>query len=493
MIDFKKKIEEEDRQIRKEQGEWTESELLSNNKKRKRIVTYIIALVVIGLVFSGRVLISSQNDSSWWTDNGFFGKLKRLVPMSDKTLQGEEDDRINVLLLGMGGEGHDGAYLTDTMMLASFQPSTKKVALVSLPRDLVSPVSGWRKINSINAYAEQKEAGSGGQATSLAIGELLQVPIHYYIRADFSGFSKIIDELGGIEIEVENTFDDYSYPANGQEDNPDYYARFEHLHFDAGRQTMNGETALKYARSRHALGAEGSDFARAKRQQLVLEAIKDKLLSSRTLLNPVVITKLANEFSKNISTDLSAWEMLRFWDLFKEVDRSQIINLVLSDAPDNFLVSGKGEDGAYILTPRSGNFSGIRTVIRNIFMSDDSDVAGTTATEETKKIPMISDNASVIILNGTWITGLATRTSVELAKSKFNILKTGNAPERNYTETTLYDLGHKASGSLSILRDIVSAKIATDTPAWMTAYQTGDTNQPDFILILGTDAESAEY
>jgi len=497
MIDFKKKMEEEERQARRENGNWVEEELLTTNKRRKRIVTYIIAIVVVGLIFSGRVLISSQNSSGWWPESVFFQKLRQLVPLPDKTLQGESDDRINVLLLGMGGEGHDGAYLTDTMMVASFQPSTKKVSLISLPRDLVAPASNWRKINSINAYAEQTTAGSGGEVTSKTIGEMLQIPIQYYIRADFNGFSKIIDELGGIEVNVENAFDDYTYPATGQEDSPNYYARFEHLHFDAGVQTMDGETALKYARSRHALGLEGSDFARAKRQQIVIEAIKNKLLSSRTLLNPVVVTKLVNEFSKDISTNLSAWEMLRFWDLFKNVDRSKIINKVLSDAPDNYLVSGKGDNGAYILTPRSGNFSGITNMVRDIFSTATStDVtSGTVKTAEiVKKVPIISDDTSLVILNGTWITGLATRASIELAKSKFDILKTGNAPERNYTNTTLYTLSSTTSQTIDILKKVVPAKLATDTPAWIaTNYQTGETKQPDLILILGTDAEQTGY
>jgi len=486
MIDFKKKMEEEELQAKKERGELTENEILVSSKKRRRITTYIIAIVVIGLIFSGKILISSQTDNGWWPETGIFGKLKHLVPASDKTLQGESDDRINVLLLGMGGEGHDGAYLTDTMIVASFQPSTKKVALISIPRDMVAPVSNWRKINSVNAYAEKAEAGSGGKVTSEAIGELLEIPIHYYIRVDFSGFSKIIDEMGGIEVNVENTFDDYTYPAEGQEDNPNYYARYEHLHFDAGKQTMNGATALKYARSRHSLGAEGSDFARAKRQQIVLEAMKDKMLSSSTLLNPVVITKLVNDFSKNLSTNLSAWEIVRFWNLFKDVDRSQIINQVLSDAPGNFLVSGKGEDGAYILTPRTGNFSSIIAMVRNIFVDNNAENSG--AETNTEKIETITDNAGVVILNGTWVAGLATRTSNDLTKAGFNIIKTGNAAERDYTETVLYKLGGGSEKSSKVLRNIIPAEIASDTPDWIVEYQSGE-NQPDFILILGTDAE----
>jgi LCP family protein required for cell wall assembly len=489
MIDFKKKMEEEERQAKRAQGIWSEDELLANNKKRNRIVTYIIAVIVVGLVFSGRILISSQSEAGWWPDNTLFKKLKHLVPAADRELKGESDDRINVLLLGMGGEGHEGAYLTDTIMVVSLQPSSKRVAMISLPRDMVAPASGWKKINSINAYAEQNEPGSGGEITSQAIGEMLQIPIHYYVRVDFNSFSKIIDELGGIEIDVENAFDDYTYPISGEEDNPNYYARFEHLHFDAGLQTMDGKTALKYARSRHAYGIEGSDFARAKRQQLVLEAVKNKLLSTRTLLNPVMLTKLANEFSKDITTNLTAWEMLRFWDVFQDVDRSQIINKILSDAPDNFLVASQGDGGAYILVPRTGNFSSLQIMVRNIFADHEPVDSFSNPNNEKEEIPTISSDTNIVILNGTWITGLATRTSAVLDKAKFNILETGNAPERNYSNTVAYALNRNNKKSLEVLKEILPVEVSEELPAWISSYQTTDEALPDIIIVLGSDAE----
>ncbi len=446
-------------------------------------------MIVIGLIFSGKVLISSQNGTDWFSGTGFFDKLKHLVPISDKTLKGEENDRVNVLLLGMGGEGHDGAYLTDTMMLASFQPSTKQISLISIPRDLVAPVSNWQKVNSINAYAEKDNPGGGGEATAKAFAELLQTPIDYYIRVDFDGFSNIINELGGIEINVENVLDDYSYPIFGREDNPNYYSRYEHLRIEKGLQTMDGPLALKYARSRHALGSEGSDFARARRQQLILEAVKNKLLSSKTLLNPVMITKLVNELSKSISTNLNTWEVLRFWEMFKNVDRSQIINKVLSDAPDGLLISGTGENGAYILTPRSGNFSEVRNLVKNIFITSP---AGSVMTP-VKKIVKITDAAQVVILNGTWIGGLAGKTAVILEQSGFVISKIGNAPERNYTQTIVYSLATSTvkEKSLKTLEALTGATHFSDSPAWINDYLAAST-PPDFLLIIGTDANKAE-
>ncbi|MFA5000556.1 MAG: LCP family protein [Patescibacteria group bacterium] len=511
MIDFKQKIEEEEKRNRYLEPELG-NEIFPANKKRKRLITYIIAVVVIALIFSGRILISSQNGTNW-LDNSFLGRLIHLVPGGDKKLQGEENDRINILFLGMGGEGHEGAYLTDTIMLASLQPSTDSAAMVSFPRDLVSPVNGWRKINSINAYAEMAEAGSGAEAARQAMSELLQIPIDYYVRVDFNGFVKIIDEIGGIEIEVENTLNDYSYPIYGQEENPNYYSRFEHLYIEKGRQTMSGSLALKYTRSRHAGGIEGSDYARARRQQLVLEAVKEKLLSKQTLLNPVTIGKLINEFDRNVSTNLNVWEMVRLWDLVKDINRDQVINKVLSDAPDNFLTAGTGEDGAFILMPRSGNYAEIRNMVQNIFNN------GEAAKAAPQKIETIKDGATVIILNGTWISGLAGKTAVMLEQAKFEINKIGNAPTRDYSKTMVYDLTYgRKKDSLEILKKSVGATSAFDAPDWLNAYrpassteETGldrndsaDSNDAngtastqtettaDFILILGTDANKAE-
>jgi len=480
MIDFKKKMQELEKLEGKSQTGDTDDELLLNSQKRKKVTIYVIAILVIALVFSGKIIMSSQGASEWISGT-FFGKLRQLIPAADKKLTGEDNDRVNILLLGMGGKNHDGGYLTDTIMLASIKPSTKQVALVSIPRDLTAPVSGWKKINSVNAYAEQKNPGSGGVVTTEAIAELLQEPTTYYIRVDFAGFERIIDEIGGVEINVENSFDDYTYPVKGREDNPDYYSRYEHLHFDAGLQKMDGATALKYARSRHSLSSEGSDFARARRQQLLLEAVKEKLLSRQTLLNPTILAKLISEFNQDISTNLSTWELIRLWSLVKDVNRDQIINKVLSDAPDGMLVSGTGEDGAYILTPRSGNFSEIRNMVQTIFTL--------TANTTTKKIVApITDNAKVFIANGTWITGLAGKTSSTLETYDFKITGTNNAVERNYEQTVIYDLSSgEKNESLTTLKNLTGATQAFNSPNWLEEYKTGD-NKSDFLLILGTDA-----
>ncbi len=482
MIDFKKKLEEEEG-INHDIAEINEADSLITRKK-KRFSNVLIFVIVLALIFSGKVIMSSPGSSHWFDEGGLFNKIKNLTPSLDKQLQGEEEDRINILILGMGGEGHDGAFLTDTIMLASIKPSTKEVSLISFPRDIVSPTNNWRKINSINAYAETREPGSGGTKTKESMAELLQIDIHYYIRVDFSAFERIIDEVGGIEVTVENSFSDYRYPIDGQEDNPDYYARFEHLRFEAGKQKMDGNTALKYARSRHGTGIEGSDYARARRQQLVIEAVKNKLLSAGTLLNPFTVTKLYNEFSRNVSTNLESWEIIRLWDIGKGVERDNIINFVLNDAPNNYLVASRGEDGAFILLPKTGNFSDIRSLVSNIFPEQ---VESRIISEPIKAI---SGTSSIAVLNGTWVTGLAGRNSAIAKQAGFEVLEIANAPERNFSKTVIYDLsGGEKNHAISELEKLIGAEKSNNIPSWALEYEVAS-NTPDLILVLGTDSNN---
>ena len=346
MIDFKQGMEPE-----------TGVPLEYKSKKRKRFFTYLGVIIIIGLIFAGQVLMSGPSSDSWFSGT-IFNKIAHISISPNKQLIGEENDRINILLIGMGGKNHDGGYLADTIMLVSIKPSTKQMSMISIPRDMAVPVENgsWRKVNSVNATAEAKEAGSGGKAMTDALSEILGTPITYYVRADFQGFTNIIDEMGGVTVDVENTLDDYSYPILGEEDNPNYYARYQHLHVDAGLQNMDGSLALKFARSRHGVGKEGSDFARARRQQLILQAVKSKLLSKSTLLKPAMILRISNQLSEHIDTNISIPDMLAFWDNYKNIDHSKIINKVIDDAADGLLVHETGDSGAYLLKPKAGKF-----------------------------------------------------------------------------------------------------------------------------------------
>lgn len=472
----------------------TDNEPVEEPSLKKRGFKFIGSLIIfftISLaVFSSQVIISNQSGTSWLDKIPGLSQLKNLAESADKHLKGEDLDRINILLLGIGGADHEGGNLTDTVMVASLVPSTKKVALFSLPRDLVVPVEGmgWNKINSINAYAEKKEPGSGGMASSQAVSDLLNLPIDYYLRVDFQGFIQIIDMVGGINVYVDNTLDDYAYPVLGREEAYPYESRFEHLHIDKGWQTMDGSLALKYARSRHAYSLEGSDFARAKRQQKIIEATKEKLLSADVLFKPMMITNIIQTLNDRISSNLKIWEIIKLWDIFKDVKKEDILTKVLDDGPDGLLLSSRGEDGAYILVPRSGDFSEVQYLANNIFNNPPQ--------EEKDKI--LTEKSSVEVYNGTWLNGLASRIAVDLEKYGFTITRIANAQQQNYERSVIYDLtyGEKAE-SLRVLRGKTHANVSLEIPQWLIdeiniGRQSGKKiTKPDFILILGQDADAS--
>ncbi|MDD3285298.1 MAG: LCP family protein [Patescibacteria group bacterium] len=502
MIDFKQKLEEKDPESRNLHQAEEEEKFINDLKKNRKAKNYFIAIIVLALIFSGKVIMSSQGAGQWLANNTFWGRVTHLTESGDKELIGEDNDRVNILLLGMGGANHDGGYLADTIMLVSLRPSTKQAALLSIPRDLTAPTDSgvWRKVNSINALAEAKEEGSGGPAMTKSLSSILGTSINYYVSIDFDGFVNIIDELGGVDVNIENTFDDYSYPIRGEEDNPDYYARFEHLHFDQGWQHLDGSLALKYARSRHASGLEGSDFARAKRQQLILEAVKTKLLSRNTLLKPAMLSRIISELNRNIKTNLDVWALIKLWNDYKDIDRSQISNKVLNDGPDGMLVASRGEDGAYILIPQTGNFKVIQNFVQNIF-GENTDTAVKNNQADTKTtaylepensttsnpiaIGKVQGEAKVAVLNGTWISGLAAKTAVNLQNYGFKVNETANAPTREYEDSIIYDLSYgQKLQNLEILQAAGQATLAYDAPSWLETYKNSP-DKPDFILIIG--------
>lgn len=510
MIDFKQKLELEEENNKAAKLTPVASEKIEKNyyppkKNGRRFKNYAIAVIVVVIIFAGKIVISGQS-AGQWINSSFLGNLAHLASNNDNNLQGNDSDRINLLLMGIGGAKHDGGYLADTIMLISLKPSTKQVAMLSVPRDLSIPdqYGTWRKVNSINALAEARNPGSGGPTMTADLSTVLGTDIKYYITVDFDAFIDIINELGGIDVNVERTLDDYEYPIRGQEDNPDYAARYEHLHIEKGMQHMNGETALKYARSRHAAGAEGSDFARARRQQLILEAVKTKLLSKNTLLKPGMISRIISDLSQNISTNLDAWSLLSLWKQFQSVDRSQIINKVLDDGPNGYLIARRSESGAYILIPKTGNFNNIQELVKNIFQSNTAgdvnqgklgetstnnktnNTSTSTQTNNVDNTEKVKGSAKVVVLNGTWISGLAAKNGMKLQDYGFDVVETANAPTRAYDNPVIYVLNsQQPAENLSILEKASGASRAYDSPSWLENYK-NDTQRPDFILIVGT-------
>lgn len=224
-----------------------------------------------------------------------------------------QDGRTNILLLGIGGGNHAGADLTDTILVVSLDTHKKKMAMISVPRDLWSDTLK-DKVNSSYHYGEEKKTGGGLTLAKVIVEDVVGLPIHYVLLIDFSGFESIINIVGGIDITVPKAFTDSEFPIAGKEEDlcdgdPQFRCRYESISFIAGKQHMDGETALTYIRSRHADGDEGSDFARGRRQQEVLVALQETLKNPSTWLPPSRAFALFEAFDRASTTDMRIGEL----------------------------------------------------------------------------------------------------------------------------------------------------------------------------------------
>ena len=249
---------------------------------------------------------------------GYYGKLLADFLFTPQEKIEQIDGRTNILILGKGGAGHEAPDLTDTIIFASISHPTsprlrgasnaQSIVLISLPRDIWIPELR-AKLNSTYYWGNQKQEDGGLILTKSTVEEIVGAPVHYGVVIDFSGFVEIIDVLGGVEVDVERSFTDEKYPIPGRESDecdgdPEYKCRYETIRYDKGPQLMDGETALKFVRSRNAEGEEGTDTARAARQQKVLGAIRQKVLSREILLSPKKIIAILDVFRKTVETDI---------------------------------------------------------------------------------------------------------------------------------------------------------------------------------------------
>lgn len=505
------------RQINFLYNEPKEEEIEKPKKKRNPGFFVIIAIILVffvGCTINYLKPVELPDDPSAYDPTtlepkkpaGFFNKISNYVFQKEYKLDGEKEDRINILLLGMGGVGHDGPFLTDTIIIASIKPSTNEIAMISIPRDLGAqiPDYGWYKINHANAFGEVKDRGNGAELAIDVVENTFDIDINYYTRIDFTAFAEIIEAVGGVDIYVDNTFTDNSYP--------DQNDGYQTVHFDSGWQTMDGQTALQFSRSRHGDNGEGSDFSRARRQQKIILALKEKLLSVSTLANPIKIAKIYQSLNTHIDTDMEFGDIISFLKMIKDLKLNNIKTEVLDDSPNGFLQNSITDQGAFILSPKTGNFSEINQMIKNIFeikdnsttkLSDNSipqlnkdenntdnetysdnkvqPTDNTTSTDTEKQI------INIEIQNGTWIAGLASRTKKDLLDNltdeSISIPYIGNTDEKPTKNSLIFVNGDRdLSDTVDEIKNILDVTTTNKLPTNINFYE--DT---DILIILGSN------
>lgn len=356
-----------------------------------------------------------------------------------KDLHKDDHKLTNFLLVGTGGSEHDGSNLTDTIIVASLDQEAKTVKMLSLPRDLYidDKQTGGQRINKVyDTYlVKYKSSPKAMEKLGELITSLTDMPIHYYVKIDFDGFVKIVDALGGVTVNVKNSIYDPNYPLG----ETDKYTTFK---IDAGVQNLDGETALKFARSRKTT----SDFDRAERQHQLLSAIKEKALDLDILTNPTKIQGLYNSVADSIETNLSVTEIIELAKISKEINNDNIQSRVITDdytSCGGLLYTPVREyfGGAAVLLPAGEEYDEINKFSDNYFNS---------------KGPL---NHEIQVLNGTKTSGLALTLLNRLSRDCLNVVYYGNASDRTLEKSVIYYNPDNLNESAETEKKIVSGNI----------------------------------
>lgn len=438
-------------------------------KKRKRII--LISIVLIAALLGFLIAKGYINFFKALGGGGGAAALNENVDPSQLNVEG--DGRINILLLGRGGAGHEGPDLTDTIILVSIDPLEKSAGIVSIPRDLyvTVPDYGSMKINSVfysgkanylassektNGEAVKKAEKKGMKLSEQTVEKVLGIPVHYNAMINFEGFIEAIDTVGGIDINVPKSVRE-QMRINDQ----NYF-----LNVKAGSKHFEGFEALAYSRSRYT-SARG-DFDRSERQRLVILALKDKILSAGTFSNPARLSQLFDQFGSNVQTSFNFDDLNKIYSVVKDIDSSKVHSIGLADPPHYFLTTSN-LGGLSIVLPAQGqgNYKDIHHYIRN------------TLRDSFLK----QEDAGVVILNGTGQPSLALQKAEELRSYGYKVTRIDDAPSSDYDETMLVDMGFRDNKyTKHYLQKRLGKTALNDLPDANIRVGTND-----FVIILGND------
>jgi len=464
------------RQKRKRQGHFFRRKLRAIRAwswKKKALVILLTLIIIVGLAVGALAVKGYFSAKKVFKGGGSAVALQKNVAPS--LLKGEGDGRINILLLGNGGEGHEGPDLTDTIMIASIDPVNHTASLLSVPRDLwvAVPHHGSMKLNAVYetgkyGYLGKQDDSNGNTdavkagfaATDSMLESVLGIPIHYNVLVNFQAFKQGVDAVGGITLNVPTALYDPTMAwENGG--NPILAA--------AGTQTFNGNKALMYVRSRETT----SDFARAQRQRAVIVALANKVFSLGTFSDPLKISQLFDAFGNNVVTDLSLSDVGHLYGIAKGIALDTVQSIGLTDPGHNYLTTGMiGSQSVVYPIAGLNNYGDIQSFVRNTL----------------KDGYLAKENAIVEVLNGTATPNAATNAADVLKSYGYNVGTVGDAPTKNYTKTVIVDLakGKKPYTAQYLKKRYNVSKVVTTLPD-----KSMQTQNADFVVILGQDETSS--
>lgn len=430
---------------------------------KRALILLLAAIVILAAYFAVKFYMTQRN----LLGGGGLAPAICNGEVSLGQLNKEGDSRVNILLLGIGSEG----LLTDTVMIASLDPITDKVDLLSIPRDLWVniPGNGQQKINAAYEYGQMQSNSKNRQTRNKAGIELVDktlenvigVPIHYHAVFDFAAFEQVVDALGGITLNVPEQLYD---PTIAWEN------AYNPLIAEQGVQQFDGAKALLYAKSRQT----SSDFERSERQRLLLIAMKEKALSVGTFSNPARVSSLLDSLSRNVYTDFDSRSIKCLYEQMSEVPSSSIKSLDLVTPPNDLLASAS-ISGLSALAPKAGlfDYSQVHKFVRTTFRDS----------------YMTRENISVSIYNATGVDGLADKKAEELKMYGYNVVKVENTKTTNPSSTIIVDL---SKGKGKYTRHYLEQRFGMNARMSLPGeYGITAPNGPGFVIILGKDAANS--
>lgn len=434
--------------------------------KRVALTLALLVLLTVGWV-GGKFVYN--------THRVFGGNI--LGVLTTTKLKGEEKGRVNILLAGNSADdaGHNGAQLTDSIMLLSIDTKNHKAYMMSIPRDLWVNIGddGYNKINYAYVSGQKNKFNESGFPTGgmglleSIVEQNFGVDINYYALINYQALKNAVDAVGGVDFTVQSTD-----PRGIYDPNIDWTTHKPLVKLTNGTHHIDGEQALDISRARgdsaYSYGFPRSDFDRTENQRKLLVALESKAITAGVLASPTRLSSLSDALGNNVKSDITISEVRRMYDLIKDMKGGDIASVGLNSANGkNLLQSYTSPDGQSALTPAAGfdDYSDIKAYLKQITSSN----------------LLVREAAQLVVLNGTNTVGLASQVRTKLQSKDLTVLATGDGNDQAVT-LIVDDSGGKKPATIAYLKKLYPKATVTTTSPYTKAYNA------DIILVLGTDA-----